>query len=38
MQYENDVLDIFKKVKNVLKEEGIKLNLDSVEIKDGKQS
>ena len=38
MQYENDVLDIFKKVKNVLKEEGIKLNLDSVEIKAGKQN
>ncbi|BDF33498.1 hypothetical protein CE91St62_15630 [Lachnospiraceae bacterium] len=38
MQYENDVLDIFKKVKTVLKEEGIKLNLDSVEIKAGKQS
>ena len=38
MQNENDVLDIFKKVKNVLKEEGIKLNLDAAEIKAGKQS
>ncbi len=38
MKNENDVLDIFKKVKNVLKEEGIKLNLDAAEIKAGKQS
>lgn len=38
MQNENDVLDIFKKVKNVLKEEGIKLNLDAAEIKAAKQS
>lgn len=38
MQYENDVLDIFKMIRNVLKEEGIKINLDSAEIKAGKRS
>ncbi|KMZ55200.1 hypothetical protein [Dorea sp. D27] len=38
MQYENDVLDIFKKIRNVLKAEGIKINLDSAEIKAGKRS
>lgn len=36
MKHENDVLELFKKIRNVLREEGIKINLDSAEIKAGK--
>lgn len=36
MKHENDVLELFKKIRNVLREEGIKINLDLAEIKAGK--
>lgn len=33
LERENDLLDIFGKIRNVLKEEGIRLRLDSLEVK-----